>query len=93
MAKNSSVTCDIKGCKNSKELERKAGDLVGWMSRTVIDAYEKNLVTGVQKFTASTTFYLCPDHSEHGERLPSPPTHPEVIQFKHQEEPNLTQKT
>lgn len=87
MPKTESIACDAPGCVESVKLSKHAGELLGWLCRTVTDQSEKLLVDGVRTFHARTTLYLCPAHAASAETLPSPPTHPEVLEFLAQEEP------
>lgn len=89
MAKMTTVSCDVKGCKNHATLTDRADILQGWLRRRVNDAVKKTLVAGVRDFDASTDFYYCPEHVE---KAAHPPIHPEVLEFIHQKEGEIPER-
>lgn len=84
MARKIIVQCDIPGCEETTVQDERAGTLTGWLRREVKDGFKRELATGVHDFDARVVFHICPKHCESAEKLASPPTHPEVLAFKHQ---------
>lgn len=82
------IGCDHpSGCKALLHYDGTAGALEGWLARDVVDSTKRTMLHGVQDFTSRVTLYLCPEHAELGADLKSLPTHPEVVEFLHQEQP------
>jgi hypothetical protein len=67
----------------------KAGSLEGWVRRDISDSVNKRMAEGMRDFGATVTLYVCPKHAQQIGSLPSPPIHPEVLEFLQQPEDNL----
>lgn len=86
MAREIRVSCDIPGCSETTIQDEKAGTLEGWLRREVKDGLKRRLAEGVRDFDARVVFHVCPKHVEKAEELESPPTHPDVVEFLHQDQ-------
>jgi hypothetical protein len=89
MARTVTISCDAPGCEHTTEMAALAGSLEGWLRRDISDSYNKRMAEGMRDFGATVTLHFCPEHAEHAEEVPSPPTHPLVLDFMRQPEDNV----
>src|SRR5262245_58295122 len=88
MARKISIGCDFPGCTADAGVAGVAGDLQNWGQRDVIDSVKVLLASdeAIHRFDARTTQYTSPKHRDHVDDLPSPPLHPQVVEFLAQAE-------
>lgn len=87
MAEKHTISCDL--CGTTTERTARAGSLAGWLRRDVLDSVSKPMAEGMRDFSARVTFHVCPACLPCGSELPSPPSHPEVVEFADQEQDNV----
>jgi hypothetical protein len=86
MARKTTDYCDAPGCEVAAPVDNTAGSGIGWLRREVKDTIKLQLQVGVQEFSGSVVYRLCPKHVKQADELMAPPTHPEVLEFLQQKE-------